>query len=209
MNGRQKGCYLIFSLAAAVGLMAGCSVNEEASPQEDKQPEKTELAQQKDETDQPEETQQQGEETAKKTGEKDQGDNIIEISAYEMGYTPPSITFEKGKEYELVMHNEGKVFHDLTAKKLDVQVTYMGDMPDHPEEVSFLKGLLKMKKAYAEGDHDGGHGEEMNYIHMNASPGQTVRIKFIPEETGEFKFFCSVPGHEEAGMHGGFAVESQ
>lgn len=64
-------------------------------------------------------------------------------------------------------------------------------------------GSEGIKKAYA----GGGHGEKPS-IHMNANSGQTVKIKFIPKETGVFKFYCSVPGHEEAGMQGELKVGS-
>ncbi|NBI31152.1 hypothetical protein ERL59_19655 [Chengkuizengella sp. YPA3-1-1] len=47
----------------------------------------------------------------------------------------------------------------------------------------------------------------MKSIHMNANAGQTVSIKFIPKEEGEFVFFCTVPGHKEAGMVGKFIVK--
>ncbi|RBW70189.1 hypothetical protein DS031_08355 [Bacillus taeanensis] len=41
---------------------------------------------------------------------------------------------------------------------------------------------------------------------MNAKADQTVRIKFIPKETGTFELYCSIPGHEEAGMVGQITV---
>lgn len=134
-------------------------------------------------------------------------DNVIEISAFEMGYTPETITLQKGEEYELVLKNDGKVFHDLTEKNLDVEITYMSEMADHPEGLSFLDKVLGVKKVHASGSHDDGHDGEMKSIHINAKSEQTVRIRFIPKETGEFKFYCSVPGHKEAGMVGKFIVK--
>jgi uncharacterized cupredoxin-like copper-binding protein len=173
MKIKRKGIYLIGSAFVTMGLLVGCGSDEGAAPKEGQQVVSS--------------------------------DNVIEISAFEMGYTPPSVTLEKGKEYTLVLKNDGKIFHDLTAKKLDVEITYMGDMPDHPEGMSFIDTIDKIfgvKKAHADAGHGDDSEEKMNYIHMNAEAGQTVEIKFIPKETGEFKFYCSVPGHEEAGMHG-------
>lgn len=198
MNLKQKSMYVIGGGFLALGLFAGCS-NEEAAPSEDKAVETEEKTEEIKEQVAVPETEQKAENEKPK-------DNIINISAYEMGYTPPSVTLEKGKEYTLVLKNDGKVFHDLTAKKFDVEITYMGDMPDHPKSTGLLDDLLGVNKAHASGDHGGGH-EETKYIHMNANPGQTVKIKFIPEESGEFKFYCSVPGHEEAGMHGSVKVD--
>jgi uncharacterized cupredoxin-like copper-binding protein len=205
MDIKRKGIYLIGTAVVAIGLLSGCASNEQSAPQKDKQVEAEEPKQ------------QQTEETTEKDKNEKSGseqvleDNVIEISAFEMGYTPLSVTLEKGKEYTLVLNNDGKIFHDLTAKKLDVQITHMGEMPDHPEGMTFMDKIdefFGVKKVHASGSHNGGHGEEkMNYIHMNTKSGQTVKIKFIPEETGEFKFYCSVPGHEEAGMHGAMEVE--
>ncbi|MFZ3579159.1 plastocyanin/azurin family copper-binding protein [Virgibacillus sp. DJP39] len=195
----QKGIYLTGTVLVTIGLLAGCGSSKESAPEKDKPVEETKQQQ----------TEQQKDKSI--ASEEAKNDNVIEISAFEMGYTPPSVTLEEGKKYTLVLKNDGKIFHDLTAKKLDVKITNMGKMPDHPEKMSFLDeidNIFGVNKVHASGNHDDGHGEvEMNYIHMNAKSGQTVKIKFIPQETGEFKFFCSVPGHEEAGMHGGIEVE--
>ncbi|SEQ70334.1 Copper binding protein, plastocyanin/azurin family [Virgibacillus subterraneus] len=201
MEIKQKGIYLIGSALVTIGLLAGCGSSEESAPEKDKPVEEPKQQQK-------EETEQQKDKPI--ASEESKNDNVIKISAFEMGYTPPSVTLEEGKEYTLVLKNNGKIFHDLTAKKLDVKITHMGKMPDHPEKMSFsdeIDKILGLNKVHASGSHDDGHGEEENYIHMNARSGQTVKIKFIPQETGEFKFFCSVPGHEEAGMHGGIEIE--
>lgn len=191
MNIKRKGLYLIGTVFVTIGLLAGCGSGEGVAPKKDKQVvTKEQFLQDKEEV---------------------ENDNVINVSAFEMGYTLPEITLEKGKEYTLVMKNDGKIFHDLTTKDLDVEITYMSEMPDHPEGMSFIDKIFGVKTVYASGNHDGehddSHGEIMKYIHMNAKSGQTVKIKFIPKETGGFKFYCSVPGHEEAGMHGEFEVK--
>lgn len=202
MDIKHKGIYLIGTAFLGIGFLSGCGSDEGAAPKEDKQAE--EQKQQKEE-----------EKTASKdkeqtASEEVESDNVIEITAFEMGYTPSSVTLEKGKEYTLVLKNDGEKFHDLTTKKLNVDITHKGKMPDHPEQTSFIdkfNEFLSVKKVHASGNHGDGHDEEMNYIHMNAKSGQTVKIKFIPNETGEFKFYCSIPGHKEAGMHGGIEVK--
>lgn len=200
MNIKKRGFYIVGSAVVAMGLLTGCGSNE-AAPEDDKLVEIEEQQTAKVE----EKTMPKEEEHT--ASEELEYDNVIEISAFEMGYTPPSVILEEGKEYTLMLKNDGEIFHDLTAKKLDVEITYMGEMPDHPEGMSFIDEIFEVKKAHASGSHEGGHEEKMNYIHMNVEPGQMVKIKFIPKETGEFKFYCSVPGHEEAGMHGNFEVE--
>ncbi|WP_176140558.1 plastocyanin/azurin family copper-binding protein [Halobacillus salinus] len=200
---------VLFSVIFTVVLLAGCSSSGEAA--EDSQPEEnTEETKQsessKEETTEAD-TQDSTEDDQKEVEEdsEDSANNVIDISPFEMGYDPSEITLQKGEEYELTLNNDGEVFHDLTQKEMDVEITYMGEMADHPDSVSFLDKVLGVKKVHASGDHDGGH--DSTNIHMNAKSGQTVKIKFIPQEKGEFEFFCTVPGHKEAGMVGTFIVE--
>ena len=37
--------------------------------------------------------------------------------------------------------------------------------------------------------------------------GETTRVEFTPEQVGTFEFYCSVPGHREAGQVGEMVVE--
>jgi uncharacterized cupredoxin-like copper-binding protein len=39
-------------------------------------------------------------------------------------------------------------------------------------------------------------------------PGQTMVFTFTPEEVGQFKYVCAMPGHEMAGMVGTLLVEA-
>ncbi|MBA2175665.1 hypothetical protein H0266_12260 [Halobacillus locisalis] len=197
---------VLLSIICTVVLLAGCSSSGEAK--ENSQPEEsTEETQQGDSTDSTKEetTEEDTIIEAEENSDSEVSTNVIDVSAFEMGYDPSEITLQKGEEYELILNNDGEVFHDLTQKEMDVEITYMGEMADHPESVSLLDKVLGVKKVHASGDHDGGH--DATNIHMNAKSGQTVKIKFIPQETGEFEFFCTVPGHKEAGMVGTFIVE--
>jgi plastocyanin len=36
--------------------------------------------------------------------------------------------------------------------------------------------------------------------------GESQTIEFVASEAGEFEFYCSVPGHRQAGMFGSFIV---
>ncbi len=144
----------------------------------------------------------QADKNSNKEQEAAQKGNTIEITATEMKFEPSQITLKKGQEYEFVMTNDGQVFHDFVEDEMDMEMTFMSEMPDHPDETSMLDRLLGTKKTYAHGDE-----KHKKTLHMNANPGQTVSIKFIPKETGEFEFYCSVPGHKEAGMKGTIIVE--
>ncbi|SIS64558.1 plastocyanin/azurin family copper-binding protein [Salimicrobium flavidum] len=204
-------------LLLTVGLLAGCSPSGEAAKEKsseeevktedtDEQNNKTEEEVKSENTDE-QDSKTEEESESEKEEEAEANSHVINVSAFEMGYDPKEITLNKGEEYELIMDNEGEIFHDLTQNKMDVKITYMSEMADHPEEVSLLDQVLGVSTVHASGTHDGGHKEDSETIHMNATSGQTVRIKFIPQEKGTFEFFCSVPGHKEAGMVGSFIVE--
>ena len=46
-----------------------------------------------------------------------------------------------------------------------------------------------------------------NYVdEQTLTPGQTTTFSFTPTESGTFKFYCAIPGHEAAGMVGTFTV---
>ncbi|MCF6138673.1 cupredoxin domain-containing protein [Pseudalkalibacillus berkeleyi] len=189
----NKRTPLYFLSLLLLAILVACGSEDSPETKNNEEPESTE-EQQSDGDDQSDSKSNDQDATMDK--------NTIEIVATEMKFEPSTITLKKGQEYEFVLKNEGQVFHDFVEKELDVEMTFMSDMPDHPDKTSMLDRLLGTKKAYAHGDQ-----MDMKTLHMNAEPGQTVSIKFIPKETGTFEFYCSVAGHKEAGMKGTITVE--
>jgi uncharacterized cupredoxin-like copper-binding protein len=193
----------IGSFFLIIGLLTACGGDKDLSSDVENTPADAEQKKQ-DET-----TQQATKEDVKEDENvhDDVNDTTIEVSAFEMGYLPNVIHLKEGQEYELIMTNDGKVFHDLTEDNMSIEITYMSEMADHPEGMSWIEKLFGMTTAYAGGGDGHSHDDEMKNIHLNANTGQTVSIKFIPKEKGEFEFYCTVPGHKEAGMVGKFIVE--
>ncbi|MFW6010038.1 MAG: plastocyanin/azurin family copper-binding protein [Actinomycetota bacterium] len=48
----------------------------------------------------------------------------------------------------------------------------------------------------------------MGRLHISAhvEPGSSLSATFMLEEAGTYTFYCSVPGHREAGMEGELTV---
>lgn len=44
---------------------------------------------------------------------------------------------------------------------------------------------------------------------LNALSGRTASVKLTPEKAGTYRFFCTLPGHQEAGMKGQLVVVGQ
>jgi len=47
-----------------------------------------------------------------------------------------------------------------------------------------------------------GHLHSNAALHLHVPPKSQNQIKFIPLETGQYQFYCTIPGHREAGMTG-------
>ena len=50
------------------------------------------------------------------------------------------------------------------------------------------------------------HIEDTDYATALADPGETVSVT-VNLQAGEYVYYCSVPGHREAGMEGTLTVE--
>ena len=48
---------------------------------------------------------------------------------------------------------------------------------------------------------------EDTVVHIEAEGGDEATVTFVPTEPGEYRFYCSLEGHAEAGMEGTLAVE--
>lgn len=117
----------------------------------------------------------------------------IEVTAYEWGFSPSSLDIPAGVPVKLVLHNEGKLEHEI-------QLVVRG-----AETVS------------SSGDHEGtGHQEgsetadhaqmamsgDLGVIHVHTGVGETSSTVFVADEAGRYEFACEIPGHRAAGMVG-------
>gem|GEM_PF-4633479 len=207
----MKKLVLILAAIIVLAVIGGCGSGSQSSGEESKEEANTNESssteveedenKQEDQSKEKDSSSESEGTSDKKEQVYDEDNHVINVSAFEMGYDPEDITLKKGVEYELVMTNDGESFHDLTSTELKADITFKGEMADHPESTSMIDQIFGVQKVHA----DGGSHDKKSF-HMNTKPGQTVRLKFIPTETGEYAFACSIPGHKEAGMSGTFTV---
>ncbi|HYG57465.1 MAG TPA: plastocyanin/azurin family copper-binding protein [Symbiobacteriaceae bacterium] len=107
---------------------------------------------------------------------------VMEVTAADMAFGSKEITVEKGKPVKLVFKNEDIQLHDLSVDKIDVKV---------------------------QGGHNDGHdmGGKKPDLHLSADAGKNGEIIFTATEPGTYTFYCTVPGHKDAGMIGSLIVK--
>ena len=104
----------------------------------------------------------------------------VEVALSELKFTPPSFAFEADRPVVMTVRNAGTAEHDIVITGMPVRDT---------------------KNATAGHGHSG-----KDEIAGHVKPGQSVTIRFTPTQRGQYGFFCSLPGHKEAGMIGVLTV---
>ncbi|MBM3123824.1 MAG: hypothetical protein FJZ87_01985 [Chloroflexi bacterium] len=105
----------------------------------------------------------------------------------EFGYQPAAITVPAGRQVMLTFENEGQIEHDFVVDGIDVSaVSCEGEVGGH---------------------HMGGDHSEFD-LHISTTAGGKSTLIFTPNQAGKYRIFCSVEGHEEAGMVGELIVVS-
>ena len=100
-----------------------------------------------------------------------------------MRFTPSNLTVKRGETVKFVVHNGGKVLHEMV----------LGTQQAIKEHAELMKKFPEMEHADA------------NMAHVK--PGKAGEILWQFTKPGEFQFACLLPGHLEAGMVGSVVVK--
>jgi uncharacterized cupredoxin-like copper-binding protein len=103
--------------------------------------------------------------------------------ADDMRFTPADVTVKRGDTVKFVVHNGGKVLHEMV----------LGTKRAIAEHAELMKKFPEMEHADA------------NMAHVK--PGKAGEIVWQFTKAGEFQFACLQPGHFEAGMVGKLTVK--
>ncbi len=112
------------------------------------------------------------------------GPQTVTLKAVDIAYEPQSIEVTAGRPVTLTLVNEGALEHDFNITKILVT-----DVHDSNE-----------------GGH-AGHDDASSDLHTSVEPGGRSTLTFTPTTPGTYDFYCSVPGHREAGMVGQLSVK--
>ena len=99
-------------------------------------------------------------------------------------YEPSEIILKRGRPYKLLLKNIGGAAHDMVGGSLfqkDVIALHM---------INTRVGRVT--------------ADDISSVYIR--PKQEAEVWFVPLEKGEYSFFCSIPGHREAGMEGGVKI---
>ena len=103
--------------------------------------------------------------------------------ADDMRFTPADITVKRGETVRFVVHNDGKVLHEMVLGTKEA-----------------LKAHAELMKKFPEMEH-----ADANMAHVK--PGKEGEIVWKFTKAGDFQFACLQPGHFEAGMVGTLTVK--
>ena len=100
-----------------------------------------------------------------------------------MRFKPSDVAVQRGETVKFVVHNDGKVLHEMV----------LGTKEAIAEHAELMKKFPEMEHADA------------NMAHVK--PGADAEMVWQFTKAGEFQFACLQPGHFEAGMVGKVTVK--
>lgn len=109
----------------------------------------------------------------------------VTLTMQEFAFEPAEISATVGQPVKLTLVNKGALLHDFTSMDAEVEVMSMDEGAEHEMDEMDM---------------------EMMRLHTAVDIGHTETIEFTPTQAGTYTFFCTVEGHQEAGMGGKIVV---
>ncbi|PIC62831.1 hypothetical protein CSV79_14940 [Sporosarcina sp. P13] len=96
-----------------------------------------------------------------------------------MKYSKSKVIVERDKPVTLTLTNLDTIDHDIEIR---------------------TSSFNKIK----ESEHN--HRADKGLLHLHAAPENTETLTFTLTQSGNYEFYCTIPGHKELGMIGRFIV---
>jgi len=112
----------------------------------------------------------------------------ITLTAKTMTYDPSTFEATAGVPVELTFVNQDALEHDFSILEIPVESVSEADAASAEHEMEMGAAALDP------------------VLHVAAEPGATNNLTFTPTKPGTYEFFCTVPGHKDAGMVGTMVV---
>ena len=119
--------------------------------------------------------------TATEDGEDDGegAETALDVEMRDIAFSATELTAAAG-DVEIALHNAGAIQHDFTIDEIEAEASVEGDTTEA-----------------SSGEFD---------VHVVLEGDQSATLKLSGVPAGEYDFYCSVPGHKEAGMTGKLTV---
>ena len=105
----------------------------------------------------------------------------LTVRAFEWGFEPEAIVLQRGEEVRIVLDNDGEILHNLKIDDLEAE-------------------LIESRST---GPLTGADDQ----LFVGADDGQQGTLIFVPQQSGEFTFYCTLERHRQLGMEGTVIVE--
>lgn len=114
----------------------------------------------------------------------------VTLTAMTMTYSPSMLEVTAGVPVELTFDNQDSLEHDFSILEIPVESVSAADPMSAEHQ-------MEMGEAASE-----------PVLHVAAEPGATNHLSFTPTKPDRYEFYCTVPGHKEAGMVGTLVVNA-
>ena len=116
-------------------------------------------------------------------------ERVITMRTEDFRFVPETVTVKVGETIRLRLENRDPVLHDYTTDE-DEFIVMEASGANH-------------------GDHEMDPEAQVSLqpLHIAAEANDYGELVFEATEAGEYEFYCSVPGHREAGMVGKIVIE--
>lgn len=114
----------------------------------------------------------------------------VTVKATDFSYSPSSITVAVGQPVTITLENEGAVEHDFVVDKISVKD-------------------VEASETGPAAHHQMGNDAATYDLHFYAKAGDSATLQFTASEPGTYKIYCTILGHEAAGMIGELIVVDQ
>jgi uncharacterized cupredoxin-like copper-binding protein len=109
-----------------------------------------------------------------------------------MRFTPDLLQVAAGETLKLVVHNSGKLPHEMVLGS----------------EAALKAHAIEMKQSTGHsGGHD--HGSSNDLLALSVKPGETKEWVIRFDQAQTLQMACLIPGHFEAGMKGEVIVQDK